>query len=53
MKKILQKKDKIKVYKKKEEILGFKLFVIIVFKPVKAPNVYAPLSPKKFLHLEN
>ena len=39
MKKILQKKGKIKsVQKKNEEISGFKLFVIIVFKLVKAPN---------------
>ena len=33
--------------KKKEEILGFMLLVIIVFNAVKAPIVYAPLSPKK------
>ena len=33
--------------KKKDEISGFKLFVIIEFKPTKEPIKYAPLSPKK------
>ena len=37
--------------KKKEEIFGFKLLVIMVFKPVKAPNTYAPLSPRKIFAL--
>ena len=32
-------------------MLGFRLFVIIVFKLVKAPNMYAPLSPKKIFAL--
>ena len=46
-----KKRQNKSVQKKKEEILGFKLFVIIVFKPVKAPIVQAPLSPKKILAL--
>ena len=33
--------------KKKDEIFGFKLFVIIIFKAIKEPIKYAPLSPKK------
>ena len=32
--------------KKNEEIFGFKLFVIIVFRAVNDPIRYAPLSPK-------
>tara|TARA_B100001248_G_scaffold231349_1_gene191729 strand:+ start:300 stop:458 length:159 start_codon:yes stop_codon:yes gene_type:complete len=39
------------VQKKNEEIIGFKLLVIIVFKPAIAPMEYAPLSPKKILAL--
>ena len=37
--------------KKNEEIVGFKLLVIIVFKPAIAPMEYAPLSPKKIFAL--
>ena len=37
------------VQKKNEEIFGFRLFVIIVFKATKEPMRYAPLSPKKIL----
>ena len=32
--------------KKYDDICGFKLFVLIVFKAVKEPNKYEPLSPK-------
>ena len=33
--------------KKKDDIFGFKLFVIIVLRAIKDPIKYAPLSPKK------
>ena len=36
-----------KVQKKKDEIFGFKLLVIIVLRAIKAPIKYAPLSPRK------
>ena len=35
--------------KKNEEICGFKLLVIMVFKATKDPNKYAPLSPRNIL----
>tara|TARA_B100000953_G_C17734909_1_gene330180 strand:- start:1 stop:159 length:159 start_codon:yes stop_codon:yes gene_type:complete len=35
--------------KKKDEICMFKLFVSIIFKAVKDPNKYDPLSPKNIL----
>ena len=37
--------------KKKEEICGFKLLVIIVFIDINVPNKYDPLSPKNILAL--
>ena len=33
--------------KKKDDIFGFKLLVIIVFRAIKDPIKYAPLSPRK------
>ena len=38
-----------KIQKKKDEILGFKLFVKIIFKATKDPNKYDPLSPRNIL----
>ena len=35
--------------KKKDEICGFKLFVLIMFKATNEPNKYEPLSPKNIL----
>ena len=35
--------------KKNEEIYGFKLLVIIIFKATSDPNKYEPLSPKNIL----
>tara|TARA_X000001036_G_C20031945_1_gene543081 strand:+ start:44 stop:232 length:189 start_codon:yes stop_codon:yes gene_type:complete len=35
--------------KKKDEIFEFKLLVIIMFKEIKDPNKYEPLSPKNIL----
>ena len=35
--------------KKNEEIFGFKLLVIIVFKATNDPNKYEPLSPRNIL----
>ena len=48
MKRKLHKINRIIIYRKKDEILGFKLLVITVFKAIKDPNKYEPLSPKKF-----
>tara|TARA_Y200000002_G_C22272423_1_gene492714 strand:- start:67 stop:225 length:159 start_codon:yes stop_codon:yes gene_type:complete len=39
------------VQKKNDEIFGFKLLVMMAFNPVREPNKYAPLSPKKILAL--
>ena len=45
--KTLQKINKNKrIQKKKDEIKGFKLLVIITFNATKDPNRYDPLSPK-------
>ena len=49
MRKTLQKQIKSKIQKKKDDIDGFKLFVIIVFKAINDPNKYEPLSPKNIL----
>ena len=37
--------------KKNEDMPGFKLFVLIIFKAVRAPKRYAPPSPKKIFAL--
>ncbi len=37
------------VQKKKDEICGFRLFVLIIFKATNEPNKYEPLSPKNIL----
>ena len=48
-KKTSKNKQKSKIQKKKEEIWVFKLLVIIVFKAIKDPNRYDPLSPRNIL----
>ena len=37
------------IQKKKEDICGFRLFVLIMFKATSEPNKYEPLSPKNIL----
>ena len=37
------------MHKKNDEIVVFKLFVIIIFNATKDPNKYDPLSPRNIL----